>query len=197
MCGKSHWKHHKRKYFITSIPLRRQACCCIFYRRSITQEPTDGATCLQHSRLLNKFVCYPLGSPGQHLSRYFRHSEKADGIVSNYGFPASKEPLEFPAFMTAFEPLIESKVEDSCERLYFLGQYTSGKAKEGINGCLQRKSEGSCKEAKGLLKKTVWRSFQDCKRPHEQTVFVATNQSKRCLSSPKFSLFLWTEQSLL
>ena len=52
-------------------------------------------TYLQHSRLLNKFVCYSLGSPGQYLSRYCGHSEKADGTVSNYGFPASKEPFTF------------------------------------------------------------------------------------------------------
>ena len=58
------------------------------------------------------------------------------------------DAMEFPSFMTAFESLIESKVVDSCERLYFLGQYTSGKAKEVIYGCLQRKSE-----AKGLLKR--------------------------------------------
>lgn len=65
--------------------------------------------------------------------------------------PSSEPPvfygdaMEFPAFMTAFEPLIESKVEDFFERLYFLGQHTSGKAKEVINACLQRKSEGSYK----------------------------------------------------
>ena len=62
--------------------------------------------------------------------------------------------------MTAFESLIESKVEDSCERLYFLGQYTSGKAKEVFNGCLQRKSEGSYKEAKGLLKRQFGDPFK-------------------------------------
>ena len=79
--------------------------------------------------------------------------------------PSSEPPmlygdaLEFPAFMTAFESLIESKVEDSCERLYFLGQYTSGKAKV-INGCLQRKSEGSYKEAKGLLKRQFGDPFK-------------------------------------
>ena len=70
------------------------------------------------------------------------------------------DAMEFPAFMTAFESLIESKVEDSCERLYFLGQYTSGKAKEVINGCLQRKSEGSYKEAKGLLKRQFGDPFK-------------------------------------
>ena len=57
------------------------------------------------------------------------------------------------AFITAFETLIESKVDDSNERLYFLDQYTSGKAKELIKGCLQMKGEDSYKEARRLLKK--------------------------------------------
>ena len=38
------------------------------------------------------------------------------------------------AFITAFETLIESKVDDSSERLCFLDQYTSGKEKELIKG---------------------------------------------------------------
>ena len=42
----------------------------------------------------------------------------------------------------------------------FLGQYTSGKAKEVINGCLQGKSEGSYKEAKGLLKRQFGDPFK-------------------------------------
>ena len=32
------------------------------------------------------------------------------------------DDIEYPLFMTAFESLIESKVADSHERLYFLGQ---------------------------------------------------------------------------
>ena len=47
--------------------------------------------------------------------------------------------------MTAFETLIEPEVDDSRERLYFLDQYTSGKAKELIKGCLQMKGEDSFK----------------------------------------------------
>ena len=62
--------------------------------------------------------------------------------------------------MIAFESLIESKVEDSHERLYFLGHYTSGKAKEIINGCLQRKMEGSYEEAKRLLKRQFGDPFK-------------------------------------
>ena len=70
------------------------------------------------------------------------------------------DAMEYPLFMTAFESLIESKVEDSHERLYFLGQYTSGKAKEIINGCLQRKMEGSYEEAKRLLKRQFGDPFK-------------------------------------
>jgi len=63
------------------------------------------------------------------------------------------DPLRYPAFITAFETLIESKVFDPNERMYFLEQYTSGKAKELISGCIQSKSEESYFEAKALLKK--------------------------------------------
>lgn len=49
------------------------------------------------------------------------------------------EVMEFPSFMTAFETLIEAKVDDSCENLYFLGQYISDKVKEVIHSCLNEK----------------------------------------------------------
>ena len=38
---------------------------------------------------------------------------------------------------------VESKVDNPSERLYFLGQYTCGKAKVLIKGCLQMRSEDS------------------------------------------------------
>ena len=112
-------------------------------------------------------------------------SQKAKSLL-----PSSEPPvfyddaMEFPAFMTAFESLIESKVEDICERLYFLGQYTSGKAKEVINGCLKRKSEGSYKEAKGLLK----RQFGD---PFKIANCLRSNQSEQTMAElSKISLLL-------
>ena len=48
--------------------------------------------------------------------------------------------MSYPAFIAAFETLIESRVDNSSELLYFLDQYTSGRAKELIKGCLQMKS---------------------------------------------------------
>ena len=72
----------------------------------------------------------------------------------------SHEPLKFsgdvmsyPAFIAAFETLIESKVDKSSERLCLLDQYISEKAKDLIKVCLQMKSRESCKEVRCLLKK--------------------------------------------
>lgn len=52
----------------------------------------------------------------------------------------SGEVISYPAFTVAFKTIIESKVDNSSERLYFWDQYTSGKAKELIEGCLQMNS---------------------------------------------------------
>ena len=50
-------------------------------------------------------------------------SQQARSLLPSSEPPVSYgDAMEFPAFMTAFESLIESKVKDSCERLYFLGQ---------------------------------------------------------------------------
>ncbi|XP_031549017.1 uncharacterized protein LOC116286605 [Actinia tenebrosa] len=68
--------------------------------------------------------------------------------------------MEFPSFLTPFESLIESKVEDSVERLYFLGQYTTGTAKEVISGCLQRKTDDAYDEAKNLLQRQFGDPFK-------------------------------------
>ena len=70
------------------------------------------------------------------------------------------EALEFPTFSTAFESLIESKVKDPIERLYFLGQYTVGKAKEVIKGCLQRRTCDAYNEAKHLLERQFGDPFK-------------------------------------
>ena len=91
-----------------------------------------------------------------------KQTELSEMIVTQQArsqLPSHKPPtfsgnvMAYPAFITAFETLIESKVENSIERLYYLDQYTSGKAKELIMGCLQMKSGDSYREARRLLKK--------------------------------------------
>ena len=91
-----------------------------------------------------------------------KQTELSEMIVAQQArseLPSHKPPtfsgdvMAYPAFITAFETLIESKVENSMERLYYLDQYTNGKAKELIKGCLQRKDGNSYQEARRLLKK--------------------------------------------
>ena len=40
------------------------------------------------------------------------------------------DPMEYGAFVRAFENVIESKTSSSSERLYYLEQFTSGDVKE-------------------------------------------------------------------
>ena len=81
-------------------------------------------------------------------------TQQARSLLPSHEPPTfSGEVMSYPAFIAAFETLIESKVDNSRERLYFLNQYTSGKAKDLVKGCLQMKSGDPYKEARRLLKK--------------------------------------------
>ena len=78
-----------------------------------------------------------------------KQAELSEMIVTKQArsiIPSHKPPTFFgdvTTFITAFETLIEYKLDDSSERLCFLDQYTSGKAKELIKGCLRMKGEDS------------------------------------------------------
>ena len=56
-------------------------------------------------------------------------TQQARNLLPSHKLPTfSGNVMSYPAFITAYETLIESKVDDSNEGLYFLDQYTSGKA---------------------------------------------------------------------
>ena len=124
------------------LPHVKRECTCSFGKDSSSVEGT--------------------GLDQNYLDIQRKQAELSEMIVTQQArslLPSHKPPtfsgdvMSYPAFITAFETLIESKVDDSNERLYFLDQYTSGKAKELIKGCLQMKGEDSYKEARRLLKK--------------------------------------------
>ena len=124
------------------LPHVKRECTCSFGKDSSSVEGT--------------------GLDQNYLDIQRKQAELSEMIVTQQArslLPSHKPPtfsgdvMSYPAFITAFETLIESKVHDSNERLYFLDQYTSGKAKELIKGCLQMKGEDSYKEARRLLKK--------------------------------------------
>ena len=60
-------------------------------------------------------------------------------------------PLEFKYFITTFEEVIETKIDEARGRLIRLIQFTSGEAKDLIKGCIHLTAEKGYKHAKSLL----------------------------------------------
>lgn len=62
------------------------------------------------------------------------------------------DPMEYRLFMRAFEHRIESKTENSNDRLYYLEQHTSGQPNDLVRSCFHMEPEQGYHEAKRLLK---------------------------------------------
>lgn len=61
-------------------------------------------------------------------------------------------PLRYPNWIKSFETLIERKTKNPSERLYYLGKYTTGEAKESISGLLALEDTEAFRKAKKILK---------------------------------------------
>ncbi|XP_077073702.1 uncharacterized protein LOC143724510 [Siphateles boraxobius] len=62
------------------------------------------------------------------------------------------DPLEYRLFMRAFEHRIESKTENSKDRLYYLEQHTNGQPNDLVRSCFHMDPDQGYLEAKRLLK---------------------------------------------
>ncbi|XP_042891382.1 uncharacterized protein LOC122265939 isoform X2 [Penaeus japonicus] len=71
----------------------------------------------------------------------------------------SGDILEFPTWLQNFEIFIESRVTKPAEKLFYLGKYTSGAAKEAIRGLLRIHNEEAFREAKGILEDRYGNKF--------------------------------------
>ena len=58
---------------------------------------------------------------------------------------------QYRTFIRAFETLIEAKEPDHASMLYYLEQYTSGRAQELVGSCLHMPAEAGYKKARSLL----------------------------------------------
>lgn len=67
--------------------------------------------------------------------------------------------LEYPIWIKAFETFIEGKTKTSAERLYYLGKFTTGEAKEAISGLLSLDSEEAYVRAKKILTRRFGNTF--------------------------------------
>ena len=62
------------------------------------------------------------------------------------------DPLEYRVFMRAFEHGVESKTENSRDRLYYLEQHTTGQPNDLVRSCFHMDPDQGYPEAKRLLK---------------------------------------------
>lgn len=80
--------------------------------------------------------------------------------------PAQQPPVffgnhfDYAAFTSAFASLIECRVSDPKQRLYYLSQFTSGNAKESIQGLITLDSLDSYDKARKVLKERFGRPYR-------------------------------------
>ena len=60
-------------------------------------------------------------------------------------------PLRYPNWIKSFETLIERKTQNPSKRLYYLGKYTAGEAKEAISALLALDNTDAYNKARNIL----------------------------------------------
>ena len=69
-------------------------------------------------------------------------------------------PSEYNNFIRAFENIIEAKVANSSERLYYLEQFTIGQARELVKSCHHVAPMRGYQEARDLLKRNYGNKYK-------------------------------------
>jgi hypothetical protein len=69
-------------------------------------------------------------------------------------------PTEYNNFIRAFENIIEAKVANSSERLYYLEQFTAGQARELVKSCHHMAPVRGYQEARALLKRNYGNEYK-------------------------------------
>ena len=63
----------------------------------------------------------------------------------------SGDLLRYPTWKKSFDTIVERRTDSPSQRLYYLGRYTTGKAKESISGLLALDSEHAYRDARKIL----------------------------------------------
>ena len=59
--------------------------------------------------------------------------------------------LHYPSWKKSFDAIVERRTDSPSQRLYYLGRYTSGEAKDAISGLLTLESDDAYREARKIL----------------------------------------------
>ena len=76
--------------------------------------------------------------------------------------------LEYPKWSSAFDALIEENAVKPSHKLYYLGEYTTGKAQTMINGLLGLQTEDAYLRARNILKDRFGDPFKVYKAYHQK-----------------------------
>lgn len=85
------------------------------------------------------------------LSTAIAHQQRINSLPVREPPMFSGDVMDYPIFIQAFETIIESEVEASRDRLFFLNKYTTGRANDVIKGFVAMNTGNGYKQAKKLL----------------------------------------------
>ena len=100
------------------------------------------------------------------------------------------DPMDYGAFVRAFENVIESKTSSSSERLYYLEQFTSGDVKELVRSCHYLPSERGYQEARQLMKKKFGDDYRIVTAYETKALNWPEVKAEDSISVDRFSIFL-------
>ncbi len=107
------------------------------------------------------------------------------------------DPLQYAGFIRAFEYSVESKTQDPADRMYFLDQYTTGRAGNIVQGCMHMPPDRGYVEARKLLEKHFGNKY----KVSEAILHKAENWSDIKNEDSKalkdFSLFLTESENMM
>lgn len=100
------------------------------------------------------------------------------------------DPMEYRLFMRAFEHRIESKTENSKDRLYYLEQHTSGQPNDLVRSCFHMEPEQGYTEAKKLLKERFGDKYKISMAYLDKALNWPTIKSDDAKALESYTLFL-------
>ncbi|XP_060771723.1 CNK3/IPCEF1 fusion protein-like [Neoarius graeffei] len=100
------------------------------------------------------------------------------------------DPMEYHLFMRAFEHRIESKTENSKDRLYYLEQHTCGQPNDLVRSCLHMDPERGYPQAKKLLKERFGDKYKISMAYLDKALNWPTIKSDDAKALEAYALFL-------
>ena len=107
------------------------------------------------------------------------------------------DPMEYGAFVRAFQKIIESKTSSSSEMLYYLEQFTSCDVKELVRSCHYLPPERGYQEARRLMKKKFGDDYRIVAAYETKALNWPDVRAEDSTSLDRFSIFLMRCQNAM